>query len=495
MKVSYNGLWKMLIDRGLQKKDLIEKLNISSTTIAKMGKGEKVSLEVVEKIDVTGIDTPVAGNVPDYDGVLNTEGVKIVQIIWRDYTDNKNLTNGDKQTFVAGHVYGVIVATEIEDGYKYKNDLDIVTADGYINGLSATPGSSGAGAKQFDISITFDTIPYKSADKIVVSGFDVPAAGAVIDLTGVVSGSGIQFKQAAWYDVTGGKALTTGGKFEAGHSYKLLITVTTDQNYIFPLNAQMRPDSTKITATINGAAAQFESSGSGKEATIFCTYQISGVCDHKAGTPNVTVKATASKAGTKVSSCTVCGTALTQTTIKPAKVTLSKTAYTYNGKVISSKNLPKVSVKTGDGKAIAAKYYTVSKPKNEKKMKAIGRYTYTVKFKSTCPEYTGTVKLHMEIKPVKVTQKVPKAAKKAITVKWKKGKKAQVTGYEVMVATNSKFTKNKKTATVKGYSKVSKKMTGLKAKTKYYVRVRTYKTVKGVKIYSDWSKMKSCKTK
>ena len=50
MKVSYNGLWKILIDRGLQKKDLIEKLNISSTTIAKMGKGEKVSLDVLAKI-------------------------------------------------------------------------------------------------------------------------------------------------------------------------------------------------------------------------------------------------------------------------------------------------------------------------------------------------------------------------------------------------------------------------------------------------------------
>lgn len=49
MKVLYNGLWKMLIDKGLQKKDLIETLGISSTTIAKMGKGEKVSFEVIEK--------------------------------------------------------------------------------------------------------------------------------------------------------------------------------------------------------------------------------------------------------------------------------------------------------------------------------------------------------------------------------------------------------------------------------------------------------------
>jgi len=52
MKISYNGLWKLLIDRNMQKKDLIESLSLSSTTVAKMGKGEKVSLEVLEKICV-----------------------------------------------------------------------------------------------------------------------------------------------------------------------------------------------------------------------------------------------------------------------------------------------------------------------------------------------------------------------------------------------------------------------------------------------------------
>jgi len=50
MKVSYNGLWKILIDHNMQKKDLIETLSLSSTTVAKMGKGEKVSLDVLEKI-------------------------------------------------------------------------------------------------------------------------------------------------------------------------------------------------------------------------------------------------------------------------------------------------------------------------------------------------------------------------------------------------------------------------------------------------------------
>ncbi len=50
MSVSYNGLWKMLIDRKMYKKDLVAKLNISSATMAKMGKGENVSMEVLQKI-------------------------------------------------------------------------------------------------------------------------------------------------------------------------------------------------------------------------------------------------------------------------------------------------------------------------------------------------------------------------------------------------------------------------------------------------------------
>ncbi len=50
MSVSYNGLWKMLIDKRMYKKDLSAKLNISSATLAKMGRGENVSMDVLQKI-------------------------------------------------------------------------------------------------------------------------------------------------------------------------------------------------------------------------------------------------------------------------------------------------------------------------------------------------------------------------------------------------------------------------------------------------------------
>ena len=50
MTVSYNGLWKMLIDKNMYKKDLASELNISSATMAKMGKGESVSMDVLARI-------------------------------------------------------------------------------------------------------------------------------------------------------------------------------------------------------------------------------------------------------------------------------------------------------------------------------------------------------------------------------------------------------------------------------------------------------------
>ena len=97
------------------------------------------------------------------------------------------------------------------------------------------------------------------------------------------------------------------------------------------------------------------------------------------------------------------------------------------------------------------------------------------------------------LKPKSAKIKKVKAAKKAVSVEWKKV--SGVKGYQVQVATDKKFKKNKKTITVKKQKTTKATIKKLKAKKKYYVRIRTYKTVKGKKIYSSWSKVKSVKTK
>ncbi len=50
MTYNYRGLWKVLIDRNLKKKDLMSLTGISSSTIAKMGKGLPIRLEVLARI-------------------------------------------------------------------------------------------------------------------------------------------------------------------------------------------------------------------------------------------------------------------------------------------------------------------------------------------------------------------------------------------------------------------------------------------------------------
>lgn len=50
MTVSYNGLWKLLIDKNKKKTDLIEEIGISSSTLAKMSSGKEVSMSVLGKI-------------------------------------------------------------------------------------------------------------------------------------------------------------------------------------------------------------------------------------------------------------------------------------------------------------------------------------------------------------------------------------------------------------------------------------------------------------
>lgn len=85
-----------------------------------------------------------------------------------------------------------------------------------------------------------------------------------------------------------------------------------------------------------------------------------------------------------------------------------------------------------------------------------------------------------------------KAGKKKLTVTWKKDK--NVSGYQIKIATKKNF-KGAKTYTVKSYKTYKKVIKKLKAKKKYFVKVRAYKTVGKSKVYGAYSAVRSCKVK
>ena len=206
-------------------------------------------------------------------------------------------------------------------------------------------------------------------------------------------------------------------------------------------------------------------------------------------TKQTVTKATPTANGKIVNYCSVCKKTLSTTVIpKASSIKLKATSLTYNGKVRTAK----VIVKDRTGKTLVKNTdYTVSYAKGRK---YVGKYAVKITFKG---KYSGTKTLYFTIKPKATSISSLKAGSKKFTVKWKK-QATQTTGYQVQYSASSKFSKAK-TVTVGKNTTVSKKISKLSGKKKYYVRVRTYKTVKingkSIRIYSGWSKAKTVTTK
>ena len=129
--------------------------------------------------------------------------------------------------------------------------------------------------------------------------------------------------------------------------------------------------------------------------------------------------------------------------------------------------------------------YTVSYSNNKK----IGIATVKIAGKGS---YTGTVTKTFKINPAKQEIQKLTAKSKAFFVDW--AQKGSATGYEIQYATNSKFT-NAKKVTITNNKTDKTTVSKLSGKKKYYVRVRSYTTVKGTKYYGAWSASKSVTTK
>ena len=205
-------------------------------------------------------------------------------------------------------------------------------------------------------------------------------------------------------------------------------------------------------------------------------------------TLTVTVKATTKKDGSIKRTCGVCGTTEKTTIYRPSQISLAKKSFTYNGK----EQKPSVVLWDRSGNQIGTANYTVAYSNNRN----VGKAKITVTLSGN---YAGTLTKTFNICPDKtqITRLTRKS--KGFQVKWKK-QTNQTSGYEIQYSDNSKFSKNRtKTVGISKRSTNSKDVKQLKAKKKYYVRVRTYKKVKingkSTKIYSGWSKVKTVVTK
>ena len=206
---------------------------------------------------------------------------------------------------------------------------------------------------------------------------------------------------------------------------------------------------------------------------------------HTFGEWVTTKEATIFESGERKRTCTGCGKVSETNPInKVSSIKLSKTSFTYNGKA----QKPTVTVKDSQGKTLKnGRDYTV---KYSSGRKDVGTYSVTVTMKGN---YSGSKKLSFSILPQGTSIDSLSASSGGFTAKWKK-KTNQITGYQLQYSTSNSF-KSVKTITIKKNSDTSRSVSNLKGRTKYYVRVRTYKKVGNKNYYSSWSSAKTVATK
>lgn len=160
-----------------------------------------------------------------------------------------------------------------------------------------------------------------------------------------------------------------------------------------------------------------------------------------------------------------------------SNVKLNRTSYTCTGKTIR----PSVTV-TVNGKKIGASAYKLYYKNN--KNSGIG----TVQVRGTGKYSRINKTLTFKILPPKTLLTGLKKANRSFIASWKKN--IQATGYQIQYAADSRFTKERKTVIVGKQSATRYKISGLKNKKTYYVRIRSYKRVGKKVLYSSWSTVK-----
>ena len=203
-------------------------------------------------------------------------------------------------------------------------------------------------------------------------------------------------------------------------------------------------------------------------------YTVSYSNNTKVGTAKVTIKGKGNYTGS------VSKTYSIKNNFKKATVSGIST------KAFTGKNITQSITVKYNGKTLKnGTDYTVSYSSN----KNIGTATVKITGKGS---YTGTITKTFKINPAKQEIQKLTAKSKAFFVDW--AQKGSATGYEIQYATNSKFTSAKK-VTITNNKTDKTTISKLSGKKKYYVRVRSYTTVKGTKYYGTWSASKSVTTK
>ena len=415
------------------------------------------------------VTKPVAGNLPNNPPVISTADVSFGAYDW---FENGNMISKNYDSFQPGRTYRLKIRAN-----TVKNFSDAVTAT--INGSVATIESVSNNSVLFSIDFTLPGGSYTvtfNADG--GTGNMAPVTGVSGNYTlpscGFTAPAGKQFK--CW---------VVGGVEKNPYSYVNIIA-----NTIVTAVWVDKPHEHQYTLKHN-ADYHWQECSCGQKVSF---------AEHDP--VQTVVKASAYATGYTESKCKVCAYSLSRSnyTAPTGKVAGFKCAARTQAaekliwnKVPASVTGYQIQISNAAGTAWGKAYATAGNYYLFKNLSAGSNYKFRIRFFIKTPEgnkFSPWSAVASPTLPAATTVKLT-TAKKAFSAQWSR---KSVTGYQIQYSPRTDFA-GAKTLTIKNAQTYKCTFKNLKAKTTYYVRIRTYKTIAGVNYFSAWSATAKVKTK
>lgn len=433
------------------------------------------------------VGEPLDGDLIFNDRSLRYDVASADAVVWTDCTTNKTgIANLDSSVkAVAGHSYKVRYRIKSRDNIEF-TEIDGVT----VNGVDCDWTVGGSGAVLY-VTVNYVYVETRNCTARTKNNYFIPGE----EVTFLSSIGKTEDQHAIWCYVGEVVDEETGG---TGHEVYDREVVTDGTDWKFTTKIKGESATERVYPTYSAHKAEEDAAikptctAEGKSAGSHCKVCGINLSGNEVIKPtghsyqSVLTPAAIGQNGQNITKCITCGNVSEEKVITGvADVKLTQEHFTYNGKV----QKPAVVVTDSKGTALVnGTDYTVAYSGD---CKSVGKYTAVVTLKGN---YSGTKSCAFDIAPKKMNIAKVTAGRKGFKVSWKK-QTTQISGYEIQYSTDKRFKKAVKTVTIKKNKITSKSVSKLKAKKKYYVRIRTYKMCDQTKLVSDWSKVKTVTTK
>ena len=208
---------------------------------------------VIDNVNLTLNNQPVAGEKPDTTVHVHGEGYSMYSMYWYNFTDKKKMNSAD--VFEPSKEYKAYIFLSADEYHKFSVVNNMIQVSATVDSEAAN--TYGVTGKAYDKYITIVSNAYKTGElelsSVAFNNVTLPVSGKEADFTFTSSkGFTVENDEINWWNDTDKCDMAEGDKFEKGKSYIAFFSITAENGYNFSVD---KDGFTTVTAAVNGKSA------------------------------------------------------------------------------------------------------------------------------------------------------------------------------------------------------------------------------------------------